>query len=191
MIIGIPLVAMIAPIAFGHYFESIEKETAFAIIGSTTSTLIMWLGVRSITIYLWNKYPWEKYPLKHLLLEISAILVYTSIVGVILVSIHHIIGIENNIMETLPQNILFSLLITFLITSLHEAYFFFMQWKTWKNRSEKLHEENIRSQYETLKSQVNPHFLFNNLNTLANLIEENPKAAVDYVTAPPIITAKF
>ena len=37
------------------------------------------------------------------------------------------------------------------------------------------------SQYETLKSQINPHFLFNNLNTLANLIEENPKRAVEYV----------
>jgi LytS/YehU family sensor histidine kinase len=99
----------------------------------------------------------------------------------VLISLHKIIGTEVDVMATLPQNIMFSLMITFLITCLHEAYFFFMQWKTWQNRSEKLHEENIRSQYETLKSQVNPHFLFNNLNTLANLIEENPKAAVDYV----------
>ena len=47
--------------------------------------------------------------------------------------------------------------------------------------TEKLEKENIKSQYETLKSQINPHFLFNNLNTLASLIEENPRLAVDYV----------
>jgi len=47
--------------------------------------------------------------------------------------------------------------------------------------SEKLEMENVQSQYETLKSQISPHFLFNNLNTLANLIEEEPKLAVEYV----------
>jgi LytS/YehU family sensor histidine kinase len=56
-----------------------------------------------------------------------------------------------------------------------------MQWKETLTKTEKLEKENIKSQYETLKSQINPHFLFNNLNTLASLIEENPKMAVDYV----------
>lgn len=44
-----------------------------------------------------------------------------------------------------------------------------------------LRKENIESQYETLKSQINPHFLFNSFNTLAGLIEENPTNAVTYI----------
>ena len=32
-----------------------------------------------------------------------------------------------------------------------------------------------------LKSQVNPHFLFNSLNTLASLINEDPEQAEDFV----------
>ncbi|MBS1585641.1 MAG: histidine kinase [Bacteroidetes bacterium] len=43
-----------------------------------------------------------------------------------------------------------------------------------------LHEERMMFEYEHLKSQVNPHFLFNSLNTLASLIEEDPGTAVDY-----------
>ena len=46
---------------------------------------------------------------------------------------------------------------------------------------EQLEKEKIRSQFETLKSQVNPHFLFNSFNTLISVIEENPSTAVAYV----------
>lgn len=43
-----------------------------------------------------------------------------------------------------------------------------------------LQKERMLFEYEHLKSQVNPHFLFNSLNTLASLIEEDSDAAVDY-----------
>lgn len=48
-------------------------------------------------------------------------------------------------------------------------------------RWERLEKERIQSQFETLKSQVNPHFLFNSFNTLISVIEENPGKAVEYV----------
>lgn len=41
--------------------------------------------------------------------------------------------------------------------------------------------ENIRSHYETLKNQVNPHFLFNSLNTLNSLVISDPNKAQDYI----------
>ena len=46
---------------------------------------------------------------------------------------------------------------------------------------ERLQKEKIEFQFETLKSQVNPHFLFNSFNTLISVIEETPKNAVEYV----------
>ncbi|WP_197056129.1 sensor histidine kinase [Flavobacterium gilvum] len=36
------------------------------------------------------------------------------------------------------------------------------------------------AEYQQLKNQVNPHFLFNNLNTLISFIEINPKKAVEF-----------
>ncbi|PWT95727.1 MAG: hypothetical protein C5B52_17270, partial [Bacteroidetes bacterium] len=48
-------------------------------------------------------------------------------------------------------------------------------------RLEGLKKEKIEFEFETLKSQVNPHFLFNSFNTLINVIEEDPKLAVEYV----------
>lgn len=48
-------------------------------------------------------------------------------------------------------------------------------------RIQNLETEKILFEFETLKSQVNPHFLFNSFSTLASLIEENRNMAVDYV----------
>jgi hypothetical protein len=47
-------------------------------------------------------------------------------------------------------------------------------------RTAMLQRERMMAEYEQLKSQVNPHFLFNSLNTLASLIEEDGEAAVQY-----------
>ena len=41
--------------------------------------------------------------------------------------------------------------------------------------------ENVRSRYESLKQQTDPHFLFNSLNTLNSIIPEDPVRAQEYV----------
>jgi LytS/YehU family sensor histidine kinase len=46
---------------------------------------------------------------------------------------------------------------------------------------DKLKQEKIEFQFETLRSQVNPHFLFNSFNTLITVIENSPNLAVEYV----------
>lgn len=54
----------------------------------------------------------------------------------------------------------------------------------WRERRMKriarLKEEKLNFEFEYLKSQVNPHFLFNSLNTLTGLIEEDQQNAVLY-----------
>jgi ligand-binding sensor domain-containing protein len=49
------------------------------------------------------------------------------------------------------------------------------------HKLEALKKEKIEFQFETLKSQVNPHFLFNSFNTLIGIIEDDQKLAVNYV----------
>jgi len=46
--------------------------------------------------------------------------------------------------------------------------------------NQRLKLENILSQYETLKNQLNPHMLFNSLNTLRSLIRDEPVKAQNY-----------
>ncbi|MDP5169650.1 MAG: histidine kinase [Bacteroidia bacterium] len=48
-------------------------------------------------------------------------------------------------------------------------------------QNSKMEKENIQYQFDLLRSQVNPHFLFNSFNTLTSLIESDGKAAVGYL----------
>jgi LytS/YehU family sensor histidine kinase len=49
------------------------------------------------------------------------------------------------------------------------------------SRIKDLEKEKVVFEFETLKSQVNPHFLFNSFSTLSSIIEENSDLAVEYV----------
>ena len=48
-------------------------------------------------------------------------------------------------------------------------------------KMQQLQQEKIQFQFQVLRTQVNPHFLFNSFNTLISTIEENPAMAVGYV----------
>ena len=60
--------------------------------------------------------------------------------------------------------------------------FWYMKWRENNIRKvQLLQHEKIQFQFQVLRNQVNPHFLFNSFNTLISAIEENPKTAVGYV----------
>jgi sensor histidine kinase YesM len=59
--------------------------------------------------------------------------------------------------------------------------FVFIQWQAALRREQKLREENLIFQNETLKNQVNPHFLFNCLNTLSSLLQTQPDTAERFI----------
>jgi two-component system, LytTR family, sensor kinase len=60
--------------------------------------------------------------------------------------------------------------------------FIVLLWQASLKREQKLREENLIFQNETLKNQVNPHFLFNSLNTLSSLISTQPETADRFIS---------
>jgi sensor histidine kinase YesM len=69
----------------------------------------------------------------------------------------------------------------FLATSFNEGAAFYMKWRSLVDEAEQLKKENLQSQLEGLKGQVNPHFLFNSLNSLSSLISEDPAKAEKFL----------
>ncbi|QQS49957.1 MAG: histidine kinase [Bacteroidota bacterium] len=175
----IPLVGILICLIFPNHHEQENKSQLYVMLHSVIITSGIWAGVLSIVIFLWKKYPWERYPLKHLIIEIILVLIYTNSFAIGLFYIERALGILKEV-ENLYRDIIFTNLITFLITAIHEAIEFYSQWKIHFSKSVKLEKDNIEARYESLKSQVNPHFLFNSLNSISHLVHEN-QPAVDYI----------
>ncbi len=75
--------------------------------------------------------------------------------------------------NSLPSGLLF----TVFIIGVQEAVYYFVRLLKSEKVAEELKKENLQTQLDSLKQQVNPHFLFNSLNTLSYLIDEDPERA--------------
>jgi hypothetical protein len=65
--------------------------------------------------------------------------------------------------------------------SIGAVIFIILMWQSSLKREQKLREENLIFQNETLRNQINPHFLFNSLNTLSALVVTQPDAAEIFI----------
>lgn len=115
-----------------------------------------------------------------------------SLLLVIFVGIFFLV---NGVLDTLLQPILGndgyepSLIIEFIgalllasvVMATYEAVSFYIRLEKTQAEKTELERHYIQSQLEGLRNQVNPHFLFNSLNTLVYLIPENSEKAVSFV----------
>lgn len=68
-----------------------------------------------------------------------------------------------------------------VIIFIPSAIFFYINWSKTVDREQQLREENLIYRYRTLKAQVNPHFLFNSLNVLSEIIYTDTRKADEYI----------
>ena len=82
-----------------------------------------------------------------------------------------------------PSNYIFTVTITLFITLALYAIQFYKAYQENKVKEQKIIAGTASAKYESLKNQIDPHFLFNSLNVLSSLIEENPENAQRFTTS--------
>ena len=88
--------------------------------------------------------------------------------------------------SAIPNDFLFEmfllgLFLPVLVSGIQQSFYYYGEWERTTLEREHLEKENLRAQYRMLQHQLNPHFLFNCLNTLSELIEESQQWARDFV----------
>jgi hypothetical protein len=76
-----------------------------------------------------------------------------------------------------------ALFITIIISVFFHAFYFYQALQKKKVTEQKIIAGTASAQFDALKNQLDPHFLFNSLNVLTSLIDENPEAAQQFTTA--------
>lgn len=172
-ILVISVVSVLIDTAFAHR----QAGLLISFLVSFFRVAIIWNGSMLIIQYAIGKYSMFKETFKLIVFQVLALSVF-----VLLVEFGEILVVENIL--KIPLNnaskttlITGSLLITFMISAIYASAAFFIQWKENLLRTQALEKDNLEARYDTLRNQVNPHFLFNSLNTLLMLVGDNPVAS--------------
>ena len=136
-----------------------------------------------------NERNWEKYAKYRLAIGAAASVVLTMIAIFVLRMIQEI-GIEGEsyiefISEERSNGTFYftALLLTVLISVFFHAIYFYQELQKKKVKEQKIIAGTASAQFDALKNQLDPHFLFNSLNVLTSLIDENPDAAQKFTTS--------
>lgn len=76
-----------------------------------------------------------------------------------------------------------SFIISVVVTTIFYLFYYYRFKQESKVKEQKIIAGAASAQFDALKNQLDPHFLFNSLNVLTSLIEENPEAATRFTTA--------
>ncbi|RRQ48142.1 histidine kinase [Maribacter algicola] len=78
---------------------------------------------------------------------------------------------------------IYTLLIAILVSSILHAFYFYKALQDSKVKEQKVIAGTASAKFDALKNQLDPHFLFNSLNVLTSLIEEDPNQAQKFTTS--------
>ena len=163
-------------------------KTLVDILFSFSVTFTIFQSMHLIIQQMDRRFPWSKkkvvakrIAIEFLLLSITASAVITGIAFLFAAVVPWIDMSVAQDPVNIFVNIITAVIITTVCVSVWEAVHFFKQWKELAIKAEVLEKEKLQSQFESLRNQVNPHFLFNSLNTLSSLVHTDPDKAERFI----------
>lgn len=179
-IIGMPVAGFIGGLVSYNSVEGASKWAFF--LNSLIITIIIWQSNRWMVMRMRHWLPSYEQTVKRIIAQFTIGISGSTVVLVGYCYVYnYIVNKSQPPIDIVVGSVIVGLTLTIVVSIIYECAYFFSMWKTTIIEAEELKRQQVISQFETLKSQVNPHFLFNSLNTLSGLIEENPERAVDFV----------
>jgi two-component system LytT family sensor kinase len=143
-----------------------------------------WKGMSYIVVVLERKLPWLQYPIKRLVSQVLSLTLFSGLIiflgFTIWIKLSEGLDLESIFALVLPS-LKVVYIFVFLSLLVGNAVLFFKNWKEATIQQEELKRAHLALQYQTLKDQVRPHFLFNSLSSLVTLINTDPEKATLFV----------
>jgi len=179
--VGIVLLTLVLPFIFKHEGEVNEPSYWQRLPVTFLFVSTFWNGNWFIIRYYRKRYPKFEETHKRILMTILVCSAFIVAADTLLCYTFSKIGVLGSFSE---RDTSFHLMLDFgnsaFIALIYEVSFFMGKWRESIQEAEQLKARQLRSQFETLKTQVSPHFLFNSLNTLMALIPESPEMALRF-----------
>jgi two-component system, LytTR family, sensor kinase len=146
-------------------------------------TTIYWFSFRALYKFIGKRFPGRHQNKKRQVITSISVIVGFFLLQLFLDSFL-VSYLKQYLATTNPDfllKVITSFIFTILILSLYEGIYLSHQVQRTLKENEQMMRENVTSQLAGLKNQVNPHFLFNSLNTLSSLVHEDANRADAFI----------
>ena len=184
--IGVQLIV----ISFNHYtgFHPLDGFTHFLVrfvrgfFLSLVAGFIMAIPGLLIIHFMNRHFPWKERAPERVLLQLSlTVLVAFTVSTVITLTAHFLSPYKEPLDKVLTYNALIFAVANIILMATLEGMLFFMKGDAAEKKAEALEKELSQIRFEVLKSQINPHFMFNSLNVLSGLIDKDVDKAQQFI----------
>ncbi len=180
------VVALFDIVIYGDGDYSFENITTHLIID-----FIFSFSLTAVNSYFYDalslRYSWETDLKKRLWLGALGSIVFSMLTIVLLRFLIYFYYSGNGFMafverET-PQDYVFTVIVTFVAILFFHTFSFYRALQKREVKEQKIIARSASASFDALKNQLDPHFLFNSLNVLTSLIEEDPHQAQKFTTS--------
>ncbi len=154
-------------------YSSVLTLIAAYLIAYPDLFLIAWLN---------GRLSWKKNAGLRILVQLLLTTVLAVVAAVFITTLaHYIDPYEEGLGQVLGVNILITIVINIIMIIILEAWIYFNESERSEAEVQQLQKELATIKFEVLKSQINPHFMFNSLNVLSSLIDTDVQKAQDFI----------
>lgn len=184
--LGVPVLSLLIPIIFFQVgiFE-LFKYGIVEYLEHLIYTVIFWLFNRRLTIEMRKRYGAFDQIKKRLLIQGLITLPSIFLISLILkptIELLYQISDQPTVCDPdLGRALTAIYFLTLFVFLLYETIYYIAQYKQALEEKNQLQLAHVQGQLDNLRNQINPHFLFNSLNTLMNLIPTDSERAMNYL----------
>ena len=179
---GVPIIAVIVSMmSFGH--GAMNEFTLDCVVVGVVFTIVYWMLVRQFIMEYHRLYPDYEFTFKRIIFVLFWMsLIFLGVKFTVGPIVHKIYPKLSAIVHANPlSEFLTTSVVIAMMFFLYEGIYYFIRSQEIEKEKNALERITAEQRLNTLKNQVNPHFLFNSLNTLVTIIPEEPRLAINFV----------
>lgn len=183
-ILGSSAISVFLLVAFMHGALSSWQNFFSGFFWAFSISIAQWVGLEIVYQLIDRRISWIETPVKKVFVQVISFLTYSASAFIIVQLANYYIWLgilPSESWKSIIQSLPFTLLISLVLSLIFTAIGFFFAWKNAFLQAEKLKVEMLAYKYESLRNQINPHFLFNSLNVLSDLVYDDQAMAVKFI----------
>jgi len=179
----IPIAILLANLFFLKETQyTLQMYVVWSLIGIVYGWMI-WRVNGQWLMYIRRRYADIKQTRRRVIITFAGYTIITGSLQAALIWLTHLTNLDSiPITEQAYRKLIIANLVWVLIVgTIYEVIYYLQKYRQALQEAEALKKVSLQRQYDRLKSQVNPHFLFNSLNSLSALIAEDRQRACTFL----------